>query len=89
VLDNLRLVDELFERTGGLFEWVRPVAGPIGFPRVSGVGDVDAWCERLAAAGVLLLPGSVYDRPEHVRVGFGRTHLPEAVAVIEEQLALT
>jgi aspartate/methionine/tyrosine aminotransferase len=87
VLDNIRLVEELFARSGGLFEWVRPVAGPIGFPRVAGVGDVDAWCERLAAAGVLLLPGSVYDRPEHVRVGFGRAHLAEALAVLEAQLA--
>lgn len=65
---------------------MRPTAGPIGFPRATSVGDVDGFCERLAAAGVLLLPGSVYDEPDHVRVGFGRANLPEALAVLEEAL---
>jgi aspartate/methionine/tyrosine aminotransferase len=54
---------------------------------VSGVGDVEQFCRRLAAAGVLLLPGSVYDQPEHVRVGFGRANLPEALEVLESALA--
>jgi len=63
-----------------------PVAGPIGFPRVRGVGDVGRWCERLAGQGVLLLPGPVYDEPDHVRVGFGRADLPEALAVLESAL---
>jgi aspartate/methionine/tyrosine aminotransferase len=71
-----------------VFEWVRPDAGPIGFPRVAGRPDVDAWCESLAAqAGVLLLPGSVYEQPGHVRLGFGRANLAEAVARLEQQLA--
>jgi aspartate/methionine/tyrosine aminotransferase len=54
---------------------------------VSGLGDVDQLCERLAAAGVLLLPGSVYDEPAHVRFGFGRANMPEALSVLEEALA--
>jgi len=83
---NLGLLDEFLGRHAETFDWVRPTAGPIGFPRVTGVGDVDGFCERLAAAGVLLLPGSVYDQPEHVRVGFGRANLPEALAVLEEAL---
>jgi hypothetical protein len=28
----------------------------------------------------------VYDEPDHVRVGFGRANLPEALAVLEEAL---
>jgi aspartate/methionine/tyrosine aminotransferase len=54
---------------------------------VTGAGDVDALCARLAAAGVLLLPGSVYEEPDHVRLGFGRANLPEALAVLETALA--
>ena len=84
---NLPLLEDFLERHADTFEWVRPTAGPIGFPRVHGVGDVDRFCERLAAAGVLLLPGSVYDEPAHVRVGFGRANLPEALGVLEERLA--
>jgi aspartate/methionine/tyrosine aminotransferase len=83
---NLPLLDDFIERHCGVLDWVRPSAGPIGFPRVSGLGDVDRLCERLAAAGVLLLPGSVYDQPAHVRMGFGRANLPEALAVLDRQL---
>ena len=84
---NLPMLERFFDRHADTFEWVRPVAGPIGFPRVAGVGEVDRFCERLAARGVLLLPGSVYDEPAHVRVGFGRANLPEALAVLESTLA--
>ena len=35
---------------------------------------------------MLLLPGTVYDQPGHVRVGFGRANLPEALEVLEVQL---
>lgn len=83
---NLPLLDEFFERHAETFEWIRPVASPIGFPRVEGVGDVDRFCERLAGGGVLLLPGSMYDEPAHVRVGFGRANLPEALAALESAL---
>jgi aspartate/methionine/tyrosine aminotransferase len=86
---NLPLLDEFFQRRADGFNWVRPTAGPIGFPRVDGLGDVDQLCEQLAAAGVLLLPGSVYDQPAHVRVGFGRANLPDALSVLDEQLATT
>jgi aspartate/methionine/tyrosine aminotransferase len=84
---NLPRLEEFFERHPETFEWVRPVAGPIGFPRVRGVEDVGRLCERLAGQGILLLPGSVYDEPGHVRVGFGRANLPEALAVLESALA--
>jgi aspartate/methionine/tyrosine aminotransferase len=87
VLANLPLVDALLERRRGLIEWVRPSAGPIGFPRVAGALDVRAWCERIAEqAGVLLLPGTVYGQPRHVRVGFGRANLAQAIARLEEHL---
>lgn len=88
VLANLPLVDAFLARHADLFEWVRPNAGPIGFPRVSGELDVRSWCERIAEqAGVLLLPGSVYDEPRHVRMGFGRASLPHALERLEGYLA--
>ena len=60
--------------TRDVLSWVRPTAGPIGFPRLHGADDATAFCEQLVAAeGVLLLPGAVYDEPGHVRVGFGRS----------------
>ena len=80
---NLPLLDTFFARRSDHFAWVRPTASPIGFPRVDGLGDVETLCEQLAAAGALLLPGSVYDEPAHVRVGFGRANLPEALGVLD------
>ncbi|MGI8715553.1 MAG: aminotransferase class I/II-fold pyridoxal phosphate-dependent enzyme [Solirubrobacteraceae bacterium] len=82
---NLTLLDEFFVRHPE-FHWIRPTASPIGFPRVDGIDDVDELCARLAGAGVLLLPGSVYDMPDHVRFGFGRADLPEALDRLEQSL---
>jgi aspartate/methionine/tyrosine aminotransferase len=85
---NLPLMEAFLARQEELFEWVAPTAGPIGFPRVRDGRDVREWCERTAAeAGVLLLPGAVYQEPDHVRVGFGRVNLPEAIARLEAHLA--
>jgi DNA-binding transcriptional MocR family regulator len=75
---NLPLLDGFFARHAGTFAWTRPTASPIGFPRVTGLGDLTRYCEQLAEAGVLLLPGSVYDQPDHVRIGFGRANMPDA-----------
>ena len=86
---NLPLLDGFFERHAGTFDWVRPAASPIGFPRVTGMGDLARYCARLAGIGVLLLPGSVYDEPDHVRIGFGRANMPEALELLEANLAGT
>lgn len=80
MLANLPLLDAFFERHAGSFSWVRPTAGPIGFSRLHGVEDTTGFCEQLVAeAGVLLLPGAVYDEPGHIRIGFGRANMPEAL----------
>jgi aspartate/methionine/tyrosine aminotransferase len=55
--------------------------------RIAGVEETDGFCAKLVAdAGVLLLPGSVYDEPTHVRIGFGRTTTPEALRRFEAWL---
>jgi aspartate/methionine/tyrosine aminotransferase len=84
---NLPLLDGFFERHAGTFAWIRPTASPIGFPRVTGIGDLTQYCAQLAEAGVLLLPGSVYDQPGHVRIGFGRANMPDALEVLEANLS--
>jgi aspartate/methionine/tyrosine aminotransferase len=86
VAHNLPLLDDFFARRAELVEWVRPRAGPIGFPRFTASDfDVAAFCHELAAeAGVLLLPGGVYGQPgSHFRVGFGRRNMPEALERLE------
>ena len=88
IRQNLAVIDDLFLRRADLFEWVRPQAGSMAFPRYLG-GDVERFCDTLVKqAGVLLLPGSVYDDSrDHFRLGLGRKNLPEAVEKLEEFLA--
>jgi len=84
---NLTVIDNLFKRHADLFSWIRPKAGSMGFPRLLR-GDVEAFCDELVRkAGVLLLPGSMYDDSHnHFRLGLGRKNLPQAVERLEEYL---
>lgn len=87
IKQNLAVIDDLFSHHADLFSWVRPQAGSMGFPRYLG-GNVETFCDDLVKkAGVLLLPGSVYDDSRnHFRLGLGRKNLPEAVEKLEEYL---
>lgn len=85
---NLDVIEDLFARHAALFTCVLPRAGSMAFPRYLG-GNVDAFCDKLVRrAGVLLLPGSIYnDDGDHFRLGLGRLNLPAAVARLEEFLS--
>jgi aspartate/methionine/tyrosine aminotransferase len=85
---NLSVLDEFFSLHGERFVWRRPKAGPIAFPRLLGA-DVEAFCHDLVVeAGVLLLPGTIYDDPgNHFRIGFGRKNLPEGLKRLEAYLS--
>lgn len=85
--DNLAIIDDLFARYSEMFSWVRPKAGSMGFPRLL-KGNIEGFCDSLVKkAGVLLLPGSVYDDTDnHFRIGLGRKNLPQAVKRLEEFL---
>ncbi len=85
---NLGLLDAFFGDHRDRFEWVRPRAGTIAFPSLK--GDIDAldFCQKVVrAAGIMLLPSTVYDYGErHFRVGFGRENMPEALERLREHL---
>jgi len=87
VLRNLALLTAFFARYNNLFEWTPPNAATIGFARFKPQQDVLDWCENLVRdAGVLLLPGTVYDEPRHIRFGYGRKNMPESLAQFEAYL---
>ncbi len=81
---NLAVMDDFFARNSLLFTWIRPRAGSMAFPRYLG-GNVEEFCDHLVRkAGVLVLPGSVYDDSDnHFRLGLGRKNLPQAVERLE------
>jgi aspartate/methionine/tyrosine aminotransferase len=79
---------DFFVRHGDLFTWARPQAGSMAFPRFLR-GNVEKFCDELVKeAGVLLLPGSIYDDSgNHFRLGLGRKNLPKAVERLEQFLS--
>jgi aspartate/methionine/tyrosine aminotransferase len=87
VLRNLPLLTAFFARYSNIFEWTAPNAATIGFARFKPQQDVLDWCENLVRdTGVLLLPGTVYDEPRHIRFGYGRKNMPESLAQFEAHL---
>ena len=77
--ENVVLLEALLDDFPGLIDWQRPMGGCVAFPRFTGPGGGEAFCRDLIeTAGVLLLPGSVYqsdvqDVPaDYFRIGFGR-----------------
>jgi aspartate/methionine/tyrosine aminotransferase len=85
---NLGLLDSFFADFHERFEWTRPRAGTIAFPRLKGDENTREFCQRLVReASVLLLPSSVYDYDgHHFRLGFGRENMPEALEKLREYL---
>jgi len=88
IKNNLEVVDELFTRHADLFAWIRPTAGSMGFPKLL-KGSAEDFCDTLVRqAGVLLLPGTMYDDSRnHFRIGLGRKNLPQAVERLEMYLS--
>ena len=90
IRNNLRLLDEFFAKWPDLVSWIRPQAGPIGFPAWKGPGTADEFCNSLLEkTGTLLLPGSMYgqDFKNNFRLGFGRRNMPEALASLDDFLS--
>lgn len=87
---NLAYLDRFMAEHPDVMTWVRPRAGSVGYPALTLAGRFAGWdadrfaAELVEAEGVLLLPGSTFGQPgNHVRLGFGRVDLPEAMAGLE------
>ena len=93
VTANLAVLDDFFARRSDAFTWVRPRGGSTAFPKLAPGGAAgsssDAFAARLVeATGVLLLPSSTFGFGDaHVRIGLGRTDLPDAIGKLESFLA--
>lgn len=87
---NLPKWDAFFARHTNLFEWQRPDASCMAFPRYKGADGVEHFCRSLVEqSGVFLLPGTIYqsdlsDTPtDHFRLGFGRTGLDQGLDALQ------
>jgi aspartate/methionine/tyrosine aminotransferase len=90
---NLIALDAFFADFPALFDWKVPSGGCVGFIGYRGDDGVETFTRRLVEeAGVLLLPASVYRSDlnpvpaDCFRIGFGRSHVPEALVVLRNWL---
>lgn len=86
---NIAALNEFFGEFSDLFDWKEPDGGCVGFIRYKGKDGVEAFTRRLVEeSGVLFLPASIYRSElnevpaDCLRVGFGRTHVPEGLAAV-------
>lgn len=87
VRSNLPLLEAFFRDHADMFEWVKPNASPMCFPRFKGSQSASQFCDDVVRdVQVMLLPGSVYDEPRHIRVGYGRKNMPEALERLNSYL---
>jgi len=71
VKGNLARLDDWMEAHRAHMDWVRPMGGVTGFPRLINGANADVFCRALAKQeGVMLVPGTCFKNPHHVRLGF-------------------
>jgi aspartate/methionine/tyrosine aminotransferase len=79
---NRAVLDGFLARHPKRFVGAPPGHGILAFPRWNGEGtglaDAETLCRRAMEAGIVLVPGRFFQRPDHVRLGVGGR--PEEVA---------
>lgn len=69
---NQEILTNWLEQQEGLVEGRPLVGGVCAFLRLPAVPDVEVFCHQMARRfGVLLVPGTCFNHPHHVRLGFG------------------
>jgi len=90
---NVKKLDTFFADYPELFEWQHPDGSCIGFPRFTGRGGVETFCQKLVEEeGVLLLPASIYESElmqapkDRFRIGFGRDNIDDGLAAFRKYM---
>ena len=89
---NLLRLHAVLARHPDLFECRAPDGGVVCYPRYLGAEGVERFVARMAAAGVLLLPASVFRSElmalptDRFRIGFGRSSFVAGLEAMERAL---
>ncbi len=88
IKDNLKVLDEFFIDYAKLFDWYKPKAGPLGFPKLKSEKNVADFClDLVEKKGVLLLPANQYDyESNNFRLSFARKNMPKALIKFKEYI---
>lgn len=91
---NAKKLGAFFKKFPDRFEWSRPDGGCVGFPKYTGPGDANVFCEELVEnTGILLLPPKIYhsellETPQdRFRIGFGRKNIDAGLEVFRDYLS--
>lgn len=69
---NLEILANWIEAHAEFISWVRPQGGVTAFVQTRGINNVEELCHRLGREqGVMVVPGSCFGYPTHMRLGFG------------------
>jgi aspartate/methionine/tyrosine aminotransferase len=87
IAKNLSTLDAFLGEHSDQLSWVRPRAGSVCFPKLSGHAIDDFAATLVQREGVLLLPASQFGYPgNHFRLGYGRADMPEALEGLARHL---
>lgn len=88
---NLDLLEQFFAKHSDTFSWAKPKAGTICFPKLLLDMNATDFCKKVVEdAQLMVLPSSVYGYDDkHIRIGFGRQDMPEALDILEQWLIKT
>ncbi len=82
---NLDLLDNYFQRNSDIYQWERPRAGFIGFPKLKLKVNIETFARRFVEEeNVLILPDTLFDYSDNrFRIGYGRRYFPETLNRLE------
>lgn len=88
VLKNVEVLDAFVKRHPKSIRWVRPESGSIAFFELLLPISIDKFTDELVQkAGVLIMPGSVFDFPGNFfRMGIAKHNMPEVLTIFEQFL---
>lgn len=82
---NLTILDNFIAKHNSLLSWSKPTAGTIGFAKLNSKLTSLEFCEKLVKEkSVMAVPGEVFDYPNHIRFGYGRSNFPESLDLLDE-----
>ncbi|MGD1823208.1 MAG: aminotransferase class I/II-fold pyridoxal phosphate-dependent enzyme [Pleomorphochaeta sp.] len=85
---NIDIAESFFSKYPTLFNFIKPMAGPVCFIKMNIDFSIQEFCSNLVSEkGVLLLPANIYSIDEnYFRMGFGRDNFEKSLQKFEEYL---
>lgn len=78
---NLDLLDDYFQRHAEIYQWRRPRAGFVSFPKLKLDINIEKFARNfIDEENVLILPDTLFDYSDNrFRLGYGRLYFPETL----------